>query len=395
MKRMTALTFDVPAPTGPDRTGTSAMHLVDSTRSDASAPSGQRELMVNVWYPAEPDARGEVARYMPPKQALAWDEDTRLSGDLGASAGFVDLPEVRTHSLIDVPVRPGAHPVVLFSPGYYHSRFQNTAHIEELASHGYIVVAMDHTHETPVEFPGGRLVPGTGEPIATTPTYRSAIAARVADTRFVLDQLAGFRDGVAADADGKQLPPGLAAALDLERTGMFGFSAGGYTTARAMFVDLRIAAGANLDGTLADDKLESPTSEISERGLDRPLLLFGSDGSQRLADPNDREHYDLSWVHFWKSHQSWKLNLQLPGAKHIAFTDLLYVYADLLRQLVPNDLELRQLASNRTLGTVDPARGLAAQRAYLTAYFDQVLRHNPSPLLNGPSADFPEITFVP
>ncbi|MFB6719088.1 alpha/beta hydrolase family protein [Kribbella sp. NPDC056345] len=369
---MTALTFDVPAPTGPDRTGTSALHLAD----------GQRELMVSVWYPAGAEADGEVARYMPPKQALAWDEDLRLSADLGGAPGFVDLAKVRTHSLIDVPVRPGVHPVVLFSPGYYHSRFQNTAQLEELASHGYVVVAIDHTHETPVEFPGGRLVPGTGEPIATTPAYRSAIASRVADTRFVLDQLATFRAGVEVDADGKLLPPGLGVALGLEHIGMFGFSAGGFTTASAMLVDPRIAAGADLDGPLADDKIESPTSEVSERGLDRPFLLFGSGDD------------DLSWAQFSKSHRSWKLNLQLPGATHNAFTDLQYIYADLLRQLVPNDPDLRQVALSRTIGTVDPQRSILAQRTYLTAYFNKFLRLDPAPLLNAPSPDYPEVTFV-
>jgi hypothetical protein len=51
-------------------------------------------------------------------------------------------------------------PGVLFSPGCQYSRFVNTAQVEDLASRGYVVVTMDHTHETPTEFPGGRFRPG-------------------------------------------------------------------------------------------------------------------------------------------------------------------------------------------------------------------------------------------
>ena len=67
-----------------------------------------------------------------------------------------DFAESKTHARVGVPVKQGKHPVVLFSPGLGFSRFLNTALLEDLASQGYLVVAMDHTHESPVEFPGGR-----------------------------------------------------------------------------------------------------------------------------------------------------------------------------------------------------------------------------------------------
>lgn len=46
------------------------------------------------------------------------------------------------------------------------------------------------------------------------------------------------------------------------------------------------------------------------------------------------------------------------------------------------------------LGKVDPAGSVAAQRAYLGAYFDQFLKHRPQRLLLGESPKFPEVRFV-
>lgn len=47
------------------------------------------------------------------------------------------------------------------------------------------------------------------------------------------------------------------------------------------------------------------------------------------------------------------------------------------------------------IGTVDPNRVIAAQRAYVTAFFDEHLRRRPQALLDGPSPEHPEVTFVP
>ncbi|GAA1717290.1 hypothetical protein [Streptomyces yatensis] len=43
---------------------------------------------------------------------------------------------------------------------------------------------------------------------------------------------------------------------------------------------------------------------------------------------------------------------------------------------------------------MDPGRSTAAQRAYLTAFFDQHLRGRPRDLLDGPSPAYPDVRFV-
>jgi hypothetical protein len=48
----------LPAPTGRHPVGMAELHLVDRDRPDPWVPTGPRELMVSVWYPAA-EARGD------------------------------------------------------------------------------------------------------------------------------------------------------------------------------------------------------------------------------------------------------------------------------------------------------------------------------------------------
>ena len=75
--------------------------------------------------------------------------------------------------------------------------------VAELASRGYVVVTVDHTYEVAgVEFPGGRLE------VQTLPAELRVAgqAARVADVRFVLDELGRLARGQNPDAEQRRLP---------------------------------------------------------------------------------------------------------------------------------------------------------------------------------------------
>jgi predicted dienelactone hydrolase len=381
----------VPAPTGPAKIGTIELHLVDQNRDDASAPGGKRELMVSIWYPARPRAEGPLAKYMPPKTADVLSHSLAKAA-FGLNDPVFDFAGSDTQARVGVQAELGRHPVVLYSPGYPLSRFYATAQVEELVSQGYVVVTMDHTHEGPVEFPGGRFVPGTDVLLPTAEESKAAMDARVADTRFVLDQLTLLALGLNPDAERRQLPRGLRQAMDIRNVGMFGFSAGGHTTANTMLVDPRIKAGVDLDGTLAYDMQKGPLGPAALHGLDRPFMLFGSDGSQR-TDPSNPDTFDLSWATFWRQQQGWKVNLQLPGTNHLGFTDYQFFFYDIFYGLTGDDDGAVQVQAN-VGGILDRHRMLLSQRAYLTAFFDQFLRDRPQPLLEKESQQFPEVTFV-
>src|SRR5438552_10607472 len=170
----------VPPLTGAIPVGTTTLHLVDRRRPDKSFRSGKRELMVQLWYPAS-SASGPLAPYMPARTAAA------LERASGAPAGTVS--DVRTHAHSDAPIATGLHPIVLFSPGSTQMRSDATAVAEDLASNGYIVVAIDHTHESElVQFPNGQIVRGGFTDTGPASNLR-ALQPRIADARFVLDQL--------------------------------------------------------------------------------------------------------------------------------------------------------------------------------------------------------------
>ncbi|MFI5710896.1 alpha/beta hydrolase family protein [Kribbella sp. NPDC051620] len=381
----------VPAPSGPDKIGTIELHLIDPARDDASAPGGKRELMVSVWYPARPRAEGPLAKYMPPKTADVLSHSLAMAA-FGLKDPVFDFAGSDTHARVGVPAQLGRHPVVLYSPGYPLSRFYGTAQVEELVSRGYIVVTMDHTHEGPVEFPGGRFVPGTDVLLPTADETKAAVDARVADARFVLDRISLLAFGLNPDAERRQLPRGLRQAIDINRVGMFGFSAGGHTTANAMLADPRIKAGVDLDGTLAYDMQKGPLGPAALHGLDRPFMLFGSDGSQR-TDPSNTDTFDLSWATFWQQQKGWKVNLQLPGTNHLGFSDYQFFFYDIFYGLTGDDDGAVQVQAN-VGGILDRHRMLLSQRTYLTAFFDQFLQGRPQPLLQKQSQAFPEVQFV-
>jgi predicted dienelactone hydrolase len=341
----------LPAPTGPHRIGTVSLHLVDRSRPDPWVPARPvRELMVQVWYPAR------EARWLPPAPWVG----PAFGALINPPDSGYELP--LTHARTAAPALPGRRPVLLYSPGFGIERTAGTAVVEELTSHGYIVVTIDHTYDSPlVEFPDGRVLrsavpPPTGEPGEEERLIGKALAARVADARFVLDWLC------------RPQRHGFWPATDLRRIGMIGHSLGGATAAQTMLEDRRVRAGANLDGSMA--------GRVLSEGLDRPFLLVGSDG---------HGEQDETWATFWAALRGPRRHLELRGSGHLSFTD----YQVLLPQAgVPPE----ELAG--AFGTIDGARSVRVQRAYLTAFADRFLGGRRGALLDGPSPAFPEMRFL-
>ena len=358
----------LPEPTGPDRIGTVSLHLVDKARTDPWLPSHPtREIMAQIWYPAATTAGYPSAPWLSPGAVPHFEQS------MGVPAGVLRWPT--THARVGAPVDRGrrGRPVVLYSPGLGSDRTISTVLVEELASHGYVVVTIDHTHDAgEVEFPGGRVetlsLPGE----INDSVIAQALGVREADSRFVLDQLAAINAGHNPDADNRPLPRGLRGAFDLSRTGMFGHSLGGATAAATMHDDPRVKAGINMDGSLF--------SGSATAGSDRPFLLLGSD----QAGPEDP-----SWDEFWKNQHGWKRELMLTGSTHNSFTDfeVLTPQGGPLVGLTPEQV-------TQVIGTLDPRRAVRAERVYVRAFFDLHLRHQDDHLFGGASPRYPEIQFV-
>ncbi|MFE3262388.1 alpha/beta hydrolase family protein [Nocardia sp. NPDC059091] len=287
----------LPEPTGADAIGVVDLHLVDPSRQDPYVPARARELMVSIWYPA-------ADRTATPTRPWASEQMTRAYADGLAKigppiAGAWTLTS--SHGRVDAAADStgGRRPIVLFSPGMGMPREASTAQAEDLASHGFIVVAMSHTYESlATEFPGGRLeksmLPQAPDTDQVNAQIEQAMQVRVADTRYVLDRLADLSTGADPDADGHPLPANLAGILDLSKIAMFGHSLGGATAAQVMHDDRRVAAGVDLDGSLWGSVLTD--------GLDRPFVLIGGTDHGRAQDP--------SWQQFWAGDRGPKLEFR-------------------------------------------------------------------------------------
>jgi dienelactone hydrolase len=357
----------LPEPTGHHQIGVVPLHLVDPSRRDPWVPTHPlREMMISVWYPARQAGDYPRAPWIPAGAGAL------LLGNLGVPAGAVSLPV--THGHLGAPAEPTRRPrpVVLFAAGATGLRSDCTALVEDLASHGYIVVTIDFTHEAAeVEFPGGR-VEVSLQPPDITQLYR--LSWRIADTRFVLSQLRDISTGGNPDVDCHPIPDGLPGALDLSRTGMFGFSLGGATAAGVMYTDPRVQAGLNMSGALY--------GPVIRHGLDRPLLLMADGAQGRDNEP--------SWAGIWPHLRGWHRQLQLLGSQHQTYTDGTVLWPQAAPELGIPPATLVQM-----FGTINGTRAITVQRAYVRAFMDLQLRGAGNGLLDAPSPRYPEIRFVP
>jgi predicted dienelactone hydrolase len=371
------IAITLPRPSGPSLTGTTLMHLRDAGRVDPLDPAGgDRELMVQLWYPARSAAGKPFAPYAPP-------------GEAAAQQATYPVPDgaftATTHSRLRAPVQPGVHKVVFFHHGLCAFRTDTTAINEELASRGFIVVALANTHESSgVEFPDGRVVTFSeqafcnagGDPFSdeNQAILNHLLAVRVADTRFVLDQLVRVNRGENPDASGGPLPRGLARSMDTRRVGMFGHSFGGGTAAAVMHADRRFVAGVDLDGFII--------GPVATAGLDRPFLLLGSS----FHDPD----FDPSWATFLPALTGWHRWFQLADAGHFRFID----FGGSVRKwgleedIKPTEPEEWRL----NFGDIDDARSQEIVIRVTVSFFERFLHREPAPILDRPSEFYPELS---
>jgi predicted dienelactone hydrolase len=363
--------FQFPDPGGPYGIGTLTYHWTDPDRADFGDPAARREIMVQLWYPADPDAKGERDGYI--------QDEMRFGGLPGTSLpGFFSnhLKDVRTHAIRAAPVAAGTgrFTVLSFAPGAEGLRQHNTFEVEALVSRGYVVAAIDHPRAArEVVFPDGRRVefdpnlvdvprflrePGSGDPVFD---YLAS------DVSFALDQLAAIDR---SDPDGV-----LTGRLDLDRTGMFGVSLGGLVAAEACRTDPRIRACIIMDVFVPQDVLAT--------GLDRPTMILTRDADSMRAEgwPDWEIELHLGTMRqLYEGVRSDAYFVSIPGMFHVNYTDFPYTIAAPVARAM------------HLIGPIDFRRGHAIVNAWTLAFLDEYLRDEPGSLLDGPSDDYPEVS---
>src|SRR6266511_3128791 len=129
--------FRFPPPTGPYAIGTLTYHWVDNARPEifTADPGDRRELMVQLWYPAEEDPSAPRAPYLQHPEELA------TSARLSHLPDFIfnHFKYVATNAIPSAPVADAepSYPVLIFMSGRGGYRPSNTFPLEELVSHRY------------------------------------------------------------------------------------------------------------------------------------------------------------------------------------------------------------------------------------------------------------------
>jgi len=283
---LTAFVPRLPEPAGSHKVGSEIFRWTDSQRPETltANPSDHRQVIAQAWYPSDA-SNGRAVPY--------FEAQGQLPGAIGGMPSFMfgSFGGVATHATVGTPVSAAQRtwPVLLFSPGLSLPREMYTALCADLASRGYVVVALSAPYESAVSvLAGGHVVGQTTHPDVMGPPPHPAlerlIDIRAADSSFALDQLSRLA----------QLEPSspLAGHLDLEHVGIAGHSIGGATAVQVMAGDPRFKVGVNLDGKLfgaePDARLDrpflwiqsgvAPTAEYTQ-GRDRFLKGLGDSGS--------------------------------------------------------------------------------------------------------------------
>ncbi|MET8629697.1 acetylhydrolase [Kitasatospora sp. NPDC004669] len=354
------------APTGPFPVGMVPLHLRDESRLDPNARPGRfRELMATVWYPA----RAADADAYP---LAPWMTEGALKAfldDVGFPLPPTLAPLTAGHEGAPVHRTGRPLPVVLYSHGAGGHRADHTIMVQELASHGFAVVTVDHTHDGITEFPDGTVVTRDG---VAPGLYPSDYAA---DLLFLLERVVDLANGRNPDVDGRALPAGLLGGLDARNIGVSGWSKGGTAAALAMVADQRIRAGLTLDG-----RMESNPAITTD--IDRPFMMMTA-AFTRAASP----YVETFWGHL----RGWRLDVQATGAVHPSYGDDMTLIPQAGRLLGMAEQQIQSL-----VGTIDPDRCVLIQQAYPRAFFDLHLRNRHcGNLLDGPSKAFPEVVYHP
>jgi dienelactone hydrolase len=353
--------FRLPRPTGEFAVGTQIFHVVDASRLEENgpSPSGKRELMVQAWYPAKPRFKDHRAEYQRRKEVTD-------------RASYRSV--LKTNAYEDAPIHQGGpYPVILYNPGWNGERSEGTYQTEELASQGFVVVAVDHTFFGGlVEFPDGRVTDSRNAPNIGNFEHSSVkdqwelggkyVRIEAQDDVFVLDQLQ------AMNQDPKSP---FFQQLDMQRVGVMGFSIGGAAAVQMAYQDPRIKCVMNMDGwefgDAASHDLAKPQMVIYEdkRGV------LPKEPAPGTGTAEDRMNWQFSLEDYGHVTESMQKHggylLFIAGTHHVDFTD---------RSL------FSPIHKWTGRGSVAPRRVHTIVNAYALAFFSRYLKGDNQPLLD-------------
>jgi dienelactone hydrolase len=267
------------------------------------------------------------------------------------------------------------------------SRLLHASQAEYLASHGYIVVTLDHTYNTVATvFPDGRVTGYSSEPMdmdRNTATNKN-LNAWSADIKFVLEQVGKMNSG--------DMTSRFTGKLDMDSIGIMGHSFGGATAFQVSTSLPQLKAGIDLDGSLFN---LDQTYDIT-----KPFMFMQSQNFIKMREKSksgmtdaelerinlSREDFNTIIKNMDKEYRIIEQAVQhggalvyIQGADHYNFTDFQF-YSSLLKLM-------------GLTGEINGSRGAEIVNHYVLDFFDKHLRGTGGVLLQGPNSKYPEVVF--
>jgi len=322
-------------PSGPNAVGRTTRVLTDASRTNRYKMATNSSFMITIWYPAEPISGTLPGAYIDPQLAAPLAEPhVGSTGDDGNRlAQFHGFSQPNSPVALAEP----RYPVIIYSHGYSFHRQENSEKLEELASHGYVAVAMDHIDCRTTVYPDGTAVRGIFTDSPSASDLDASVMGRLADDRFVVEQLTQLDAGDVL----------FAGRLDLTRLGAMGWSLGNSDLGETARTDARFKAVLMLEGYLQG------APSLVQLGLGRPLLAMYQ---QDFSNPSlyNKATQDAYFC-------------QVKGTIHFAFKDL----------------------TEESLATDSVRRGAAAMRACMLSFFNKYVKGQDDHLLDNPTTAFP------
>jgi dienelactone hydrolase len=367
----TSLAQDIllpPAP-GPYDVTIRTTELIDYSREEILVPNvGHRRIMVSIYSPIPKGSEDCVSPYMTKAVAdyesafyAAAPPPLNIDFDFNRFKQPVCSYDVTYGSAENSTQGSGQNasssfPLVIFGHGLGGLRFYYNNMMQDFASHGFIVANIDHPYDAHiVDYPDGSTVLASVQP-GSSEHLEDDLASRSADASFVLDQMAQnctLRNLVLAPQ---------ARVSSFEEVGIWGHSFGGAAAYQALVDDRRFQGAINIDGEMY--------GSVVGAGVDRPIL-FWADGDG-LAHPNVTKA--------WPKFTDYRQMLVMEGSQHAGMMD-----AKLL-------LDLGGL-NTPIFGTIDGALQTKTIVNYAVDFFRFVLLGEGLGLLEGPSEEYPHVTF--
>lgn len=317
---------------GPYPVGTVDVVLADAARS--------RDLHTQAWFPAEASAAAAATTGF--AYAEFETEPNRTTyADLLATAAPTCATRT-AHAARGAAPAAGSFPLIVVSHCHECTRFSTATVAERLASHGFVVVAVEHTGNTLWNKQAG-----DGLPLDTT-----TLATRVADVELALDAALGATS---------TLPPAVVAAIDRERVGVMGHSFGAVTAGMVAQADARVDAALALAAPMENPLLPG----VTVAAIAKPLgfLLAVEDNSiTELGNNLIRGNYDKATAGAWRG--------EVADAGHWSVSDLV----GLVDGFAPGCGAGTRQTDGQPFTYLDAATGRAITAAYATAFFDAYLK---------------------